>query len=208
MSSPIITRPRWGFFVALSAVAVLTRLAPQLLVRLVSAEYDMSAVNYMWGFTPMLAFGLFAGAFLKNPWHSIGLILGTLLVGDLGILALSRDWMQIDPGTYLAYPLCVLLGRPLSQNRSWGRVQTGSLLACTVFYLVTNVLVWAAWRHLYAIELYPPTLLGLKNCLLAGIPFAKYFISTPIFSGLLFSPLGVAQVTEVAVSRKSELATA
>ncbi len=35
----------------------------------------------LWGFTPMLAIGLYSGAFLKNRWHAIGLILGTTLIG-------------------------------------------------------------------------------------------------------------------------------
>ena len=195
MTQPTTTRPRWGFFMALAAIAVLMRLAPQLLVKLTSAGYDMTSVTYPWGFTPMLAIGLYAGAFLKNRWQAIGLMLGTLLLGDLGIVALSGDMSQVDPGNYLAYPLCALLGRSLSDHRSVGRVQTGGVLACTVFYLLTNFLVWAAWRYIYDLELYPMTLVGLQSCMLAGIPFAKYFLSTPVFCALLFSPLGVAQVS-------------
>ncbi len=206
MSNPTPTRPRWGFFIALATCAVLMRLAPQLLVKLASKGFDMTAIDYPWGFTPMLAIGLYAGAFLKNPWHAVVLMWGTLAAGDLGILAMSGNITQIDPGTYLAYPLCVMLGRPLSQCRSWGRVQTGGLLACMAFYLVTNFLVWSTWRYLYAIEMYPPTLTGLKACMLAGISFAKYFVSTPIFSGLLFSPAGVAQVSEERVVDSPELA--
>ena len=206
MSTTPTPRPRWGFFIALAAVAVLMRLAPQLLVKLSSAGYDMTSVRYPWGFTPMLAIGLYAGAFIKSRWQAIGLMLGTLFLGDLGIVALSGDLSQVDPGNYLAYPLCALLGRSLSEHRSFGRVQTGGVLACTVFYLLTNFLVWAAWRYMYDLEIYPLTLAGLKACMVAGIPFAKYFISTPVFCGLLFSPLGVAQVSDERAVRESELA--
>jgi len=206
MSTTPTTRPRWGFFIALAAVAVLMRLAPQLLVKLSSAGYDMNSVKYPWGFTPMLAIGLYAGAFLKNHWQAIGLMLGTLLLGDLGIVALSGDMSQVDPGNYLAYPLCTLLGRSLTEHRSWGRVQTGGVLACSVFYLLTNFLVWACWRYMYDLELYPMTLAGLQTCMVAGIPFAKYFLSTPVFCALLFSPLGVAQVTSEQAAREPELA--
>lgn len=206
MSTTPATRPRWRFFFALAAVAVLMRLAPQLLVKLSSAGFDMTTVRYPWGFTPMLAIGLYAGAFLKSRWQAIGLMLGTLLLGDLGIVALSGDLSQVDPGNYLAYPLCTLLGSSLREHRSWGRVQTGGVLACTVFYLLTNFLVWAAWRYIYDLELYPLTLAGLQTCMVAGIPFAKYFLSTPVFCALLFSPLGVAQVTGERATREPELA--
>lgn len=196
MSSPQ-SRPRWVFLAGLAAFAILCRLAPQLMVWLSSPGYDMSTVNAMWGFTPMLAIGLYAGAFLKNRWHAIGLMLGTQLVGDLGILALSGELTQaFDPGVYIAYPLCALLGRSLSQHRSWGRVQAGSFLSAGLFFLLTNFLVWGAWRYLYQIEMYPLTLTGLIDCYVAAIPFAKEFIATPIYAGLLFSPLGVAQMVE------------
>ena len=212
MPSPTTTRPRWGFFIALAAVAVLMRLAPQLLVTLTSAGYDMSTVRYPWGFTPMLAIGLYAGAFLKSPWQAIGLMLGTQLLGDLGIWALSGDVLQaFDPGSlgvYVAYPLCAWLGGSLSQNRSWGRVQAGSLLACMTFFLVTNFVVWSLGR--FASQelavLYPATFAGLMKCYVMGIPFAKEFISTPLFAGLMFSPLGVAQVSEVNGERYPGLA--
>lgn len=208
MSTPTTTRPRWGFFIALAAFAVLSRLAPQLMVKLSGAGFDMTSVNYPWGFTPVLAVGLFAGAFIKNRWHAVMLMLGTQFLGDLGIWALSGDFLQgFDPGTlgvYLAYPLCVWLGGSLSQNRSFGRVQAGSLLACSAFFLLTNFVVWALGR--FTSEelalLYPATLAGLMKCYVMGLPYAKEFISTPIFAGLLFSPLGVAQVSLVVAERK------
>ncbi len=214
MSSSAATRPRWGFFIALAAVAVLLRLAPQLMVKLTSAGYDMSMVNYPWGFTPMLAIGLYAGAFLKSRWQAVGLIVGTQLLGDVGIWALSGDVLQaFDPGAsgvYVAYPLCAWLGGSLSVNRSWGRVQAGSLLSCMVFFLVTNFVVWACgrWASQELALLYPATWAGLMKCYVMGIPYAKEFISTPIFAALLFSPLGVAQVSAGVPNQKPELATA
>ena len=205
MSAATSSRPRWGFWFTLAAVAVLMRLAPQLAVRLSSAGYDMKSINYAWGFTPIIAIGLYAGAFLKSRWQAMGLMLGMLFLGDLGILALSRDFSQLDPGNYLAYPLFALLGRPLNEYRSFGRVQAGGFLTCSLYFLLTNFLVWAAWRHIYSVEMYPQTLDGLKACMIAAIPFAKYFLSTPVFCALLFSPLGVAQAAESKAQGKSDL---
>ncbi len=208
MSSPTSTRPRWGFFIALALVAVLMRLAPQLMVKLSSAGYDMTSFKYPWGFTPMLAIGLYAGAFLPKRWHAVGFLLGMQFLGDVAIWAISGDWKQGfewgSLGVYVAYPLCALLGRSLSQHRSWGRVQAGSVLASTAFFLTTNFLVWALGRFSSPelAALYPPTLAGLLKCYAMGIPFAKEFLSTPIFSALLFSPLGVAQVSEMMAERK------
>ena len=211
MSAPTSSRPHWGFFLTLAAIAVLMRLAPQLAVKLSSAGYDMKSVNYAWGFTPMLAIGLYAGAFLKERWQAVAFVLGMQLLGDLSIWALSGEGKQGfelgSLGVYVAYPLCALLGRSLSQHRSWGRVQAGSLLSCTVFFLTTNFIVWALGR--YSSEelaaLYPPTFGGLMKCYELGLPFAIEFISTPLFSALLFSPLGVAQVANVATEKKNDL---
>lgn len=211
MSTPPTTRPRWGFFIALAAFAVLCRLAPQLLIKLTSTGYDMTSINYPWGFSPMLAVGLYAGAFITNRKHSVMLILGTQLLGDLAIWAISRDVANAfdlaSIGVYLAYPLCVWLGGSLSENRSFGRVQAGSLLSCLAFFLVTNFGVWALGRFNSQgmAPMYPATIRGLLNCYYLGIPFANEFISTPIFAGLLFSPLGVAQVTGERVNQNPEL---
>ena len=201
------SRPRWVFLAGLALFAILVRVAPQILVRLVSPAYQMSTVNALWGFTPMLAIGLFAGAFLKNRWHAMGLILGTTLIGDLAILALSGDLLTaFEPGRYLAYPLCTLVGRALDKNRSWGRVQAGSFLSASIFFVLTNFLVWGAWRFMYPVEMYPLTLQGLMACYTAAIPFAKEFIATPLYAGLLFSPLGVAQMEEAQPEPHNELA--
>lgn len=206
MSSPQ-TRSRWVFLAGLALFAILVRIAPQILVRLVSPGYQMTTVNALWGFTPMLAIGLYSGAFLKNRWQAIGLILGTTLIGDLIILALSGDLLTaFEPGRYLAYPLCTLVGRALDKNRSWGRVQAGSFLSASIFFVLTNFLVWGAWRFMYAEELYPLTFQGLMACYAAAIPFAKEFIATPIYAGLLFSPLGVALMEEAQPESQNELA--
>lgn len=192
-------RPRWYFVVALAVLSLLCRLAPQLMVRLESTGYDMLMLTYPWGFTPLLAVGMFSGAFLTDRRLAIGLILGTQLLGDIGIWALSGDFQQgFDPGiigVYLAYPICVVLGRALSDHRSLGRVLTGSVLAATSFFLVTNFGVWALGRITSPelATLYPLTMGGLIKCYTMGLPFAKEFISTPLFSVLLFSPLGISK---------------
>ena len=139
-------------------------------------------------------------------------MLGTQLLGDLGIWALSGDVLQgFDPGTlgvYVAYPLCAWLGGSLSTNRSFGRIQAGSLLACMAFFLVTNFAVWALgrWTSEELALLYPANWGGLMKCYVMGIPYAKEFISTPLFAALLFSPLGVALVSSVPASESRDLA--
>lgn len=196
MSAPQ-NRSRWVFFIGLALFSILWRLAPQLLVRFVSPSYNMLTVNHLWGFTPILAIALYAGAFIRNPWQAMGFILGTQLLGDLGIWALSGDIAQgFDPGVYVAYPLCTLLGRPLNQHHSLGRVLTGSVLSASVFFLVTNFIVWGVWGRLYQQQMYPSTLAGLIECYVQAIPFAKQFIATPLYAGLLFSPLGIAMLSE------------
>ena len=200
------SRPRWFLLGGMLVFAVLLRLAPQLMVRMISPEHDMKTVNHLWGFTPMLALGLYAGAFIRSRWQAVGLMLLTQLAGDLGIWALSgRMDHAFSWGVYCAYPLCTLLGRPLQQYHSWGRVQAGSFLASTVFFVVSNFGVWAIDQRVYGWEMYPMTWAGLQTCFWMAIPFAKQFIATPIYAALMFSPLGVHSPSPSVPADRSEL---
>ncbi len=195
-------KPRWTFFFAIALVTIVIRLIPQWLVRLKSSGYDMSAVDFSWGFTTAMAVGLFAGAFIRDLPKALGLTLGIQVVGDLAIGLLSRDLSQgLTMGMlpiYISYTLIALLGRPLGVNRAWWRVAGSSLLAPALFFVVTNFAVWAG-SHAGA-RMYPLTLQGLLDCFEAGIPFSDSFVSSLVCSLLLFSPLGVSLAVESKVT--------
>ena len=56
-----------------------------------------------------------------------------------------------------------------------------SLLSSLVFFIVTNFGVWVmGW--------YPPTLAGLVNCYIMGLPFLRDFtVSTLLYSAVFFT---------------------
>jgi len=111
-------------------------------------------------FTPILAISLFAGAYLNKKyaiWFPITLyIISELIIGINSIVLFTG-------GSIL---LITLLGWKLRKRVSLKNNLVFALFSAILFYLVTNFGVWA-------IGWYPPTLAGLTQCYVAGIPFFR-----------------------------------
>ena len=84
--------------------------------------------------------------------------------------------------TWLWYAAALVLGSLLLKQRTnVPRVVTGSLLASTSFFVVSNYAVWAGS------QMYPHTLGGLGASFLAGLPFYRNdLISTLLVTGVAF----------------------
>ena len=64
--------------------------------------------------------------------------------------------------------------------------------SATAFFLLTN---FPFWLFQVNPDDYPPNLQGLVDCYAAAIPFWRnHMVGTLLYSALLFSPLGVAQL--------------
>ena len=111
-------------------------------------------------FTPILAISLFAGAYLNKKyaiWFPITLyIISELIIGINSIVLFTG-------GSIL---LITLLGWKLRKRVSLKNNLVFASFSAILFYLVTNFGVWA-------IGWYPPTLAGLVQCYVAGIPFFR-----------------------------------
>ncbi len=150
-------RPHYGLVFGLIVLGVLSRLVP-----------------HPWNATPVTAIALFAGAQLSCRW-------AVLL--PLAIVALSDvllGWHNTVPYTWGSFLLIAWLGRWVGQRPTAGRIASGSLTASVLFFLVTNVGVWAAG------DLYARTLAGLWQCFLAAVPFFRGTLAGDLVYTALF----------------------
>ena len=162
-------------FCLLIGVAIIMRLIP------------MPAGIY--GVTPMYAMAIFGGVvFKKDKKYAFLLPLLSFFACDVLIEVLFKMGAWSTPGFYegqlLNYVLFALLTFVCLGIKKPGVVSVGlaSLVAPTIFYILSNLGVWAFAGF------YPVTSAGLKACYIAGFPF--YFpyslLSTMAFSSVLF----------------------
>lgn len=136
------------------------------------------------GFSPVIAIALFAGFIMKQKDMSFLLPLAALFISDLVIQGLynigefpyagfySGQWKN-----YLILMAAVLIGWGL-KGRKKSTLFTGALAAPTVFFLVSNFMVWMAATEI----VYAKSFAGLMTCYGAGLPFYKNsLIATMIF---------------------------
>jgi hypothetical protein len=122
------------------------------LAHLVPHPFSVSSVG---------ATALYAGAYGRASiaWAVplLPLLIGNAIFGfyDLTILAF----------VYAGFALSTLAGRwLLHRERSYPRYATAVTIGATIFYLVSNFPVWL-------VGMYPPTLAGLAECYLNGLPY-------------------------------------
>jgi hypothetical protein len=136
------------------------------------------------GFSPILAIALFSGMMVKEKGKSFLYPLAALLVSDIiiQILFLTKNFDY--PGFYkfqwLNYSvllLSVVIGWML-KGKKITNIFISVLAAPTLFFLVSNFLVWAGhggYSH-------PITFSGLLLCYTDGLPFYKNsLLATIIF---------------------------
>jgi hypothetical protein len=113
-----------------------------------------------WNFTPMMAIGLFAGAYARRTSTGILATMSALLLSDAIMGFYSGFWF-----VYAATLVPVLLGRFIRNRSGVGTVVATALGSSVSFFLITNFMVWATG------SLYPHTSAGLTASYAAGLPF-------------------------------------
>lgn len=139
------------------------------------------------GFSPIIAIALFSGMVIKEKKMSFLLPLLALVISDLLIEVFYKaGWFQFGGFYHFQYVnyslllLCTLVGWSLKGNNI-GRLLTGVIIAPTLFFLFSNMAVWAAhegYQH-------PMTFQGLLACLGDGLPFYK----NSLIATLLYTPV-------------------
>ena len=125
-------------------------------------------------FTPIIAMGLFGGAYLKDKRWALLLPVSAMLLADV-FLGFHGTMIWVYGSLIIITTLGFLLKRGVTLKN--GAISTigGSLL----FFLVTNFGVWASSSF------YPNNVEGLISCYAAGIPFFGNTLGGSLFYSFL-----------------------
>ena len=158
-----------------------------LLVALATACKYFFGPDLAWsGFSPVIAIALFSGFMIKQRNSSFLFPLLALFLSDVAIQVLysqglfpyagfySGQWLN-----YLVLLTATVVGWVV-KGRSIGAVGIGAAVAPTVFFLISNFLVWYGAEVVYSRDLS-----GLLTCYSAGLPFYK----NALLSTFVFLPL-------------------
>lgn len=136
-------------------------------------------------FKPVGALALFAGFYFRRLWMAWAAVAAMMLASDWSLGFYERPLLL---SVYGSLALASLLGAAVQRSGrrqgvsrwgTWGRFTAASLMTSTLFYLVTNGVVWAQGNW------YPSTAQGMVECYLAGLPFFR----ATLCSDLLFSQI-------------------
>lgn len=138
---------------------------------------------HMWNMTPVVAATLFAGVYLGKRYAlivpAIAMFLSDMFIGfyDLKLLAV----------VYLSFAAIAGIGFLMKKSVTVGNVLLGSVIASTIFFLLTN---WAVWQ--FSVW-YPKTFIGLMQSYAMGIPFFKNaLIGDVVYTGIFFGAYALA----------------
>lgn len=136
------------------------------------------------GFSPVIAIALFAGFIIKQKDMSFILPLLALFISDAVIQFLYTQDLFPYAGfyggqwkNYAVLLISTLIGWGL-KGRSRSSLLAGGIAAPTVYFLVSNGMVWAASTEV----VYAKSFGGLMTCYEAGLPFYRNsLIATVVF---------------------------
>ena len=153
------SRALWGFIAVFAAVTLLARVAP-----------------YVPNMAPVAAFALFLGVNARSRW-------AWLLVP--AVLTLSNWFLGFyHPGVmaavYGCFVLTVLIGVFARKYPRLLAVTGGSIAGSTMFFVVTNLAVWA-FSGMYA-----PTTEGLILCYVLAVPFFGFTLAGDLVWNAVF----------------------
>ena len=153
-----------------------------------------------WGFVPQLAMALFGGAVIKDKKFAFILPLLSMLLSDVLYELLFRNGLSSIPGFYSGQFTNYVLFAGITfigfwmRNLNIGRIAAGTVIAPTVYFLLSNFEVWIGGGGLQR----PKTFNGLLQCYADGLPFYKgYLLGTIFFSIVLFGLYFLFQKREV-----------
>ncbi len=138
------------------------------------------------GFSPVIAIALFAGFIIRQKDMAFLLPLLALFISDVVIHFLYTADLFPYEGfyagqwkNYLLLLLAVFTGFWL-KGKSHAGILAGAIIAPTIYFLVSNFLVWRAAEVLYSNDFS-----GLMNCYTAALPFYR----NSLIATLLFLPV-------------------
>jgi len=168
-------------------------------MRLVSYKFPYILSN----FTPVGAIALFGGAYFTDKWKAYLVVLVTLFTSDVLINYLyTSKWILWYGGSfwvYLTFAIMVFIGSRI-RKANIATVGIASLVSVAIHWLIID-LPW-----MYG-TLYPHTLKGYGQSLVAAIPFERNMILGDIvFCAILFGGFELAKSRFAALRTNRELA--
>ena len=169
---------RLFFLIALILIAAFGRIIPH--------PYNMS---------PIAAMGLLGSAYFSRKWMAfaipfLGTWLSDLFINNVVYAHLFNQFTWFYAGSawiYASYALIIMMGLFLFNSVSISRIMSGSVLATSMFFLITNFGAWLGN------PLYPQTFEGLMMSYAAGVPFLQgSFFGDLFYSGILFGGFALA----------------
>ena len=159
-------------FLALIAVAAIYRVVP----------------GRPYGFAPQIAMALFAGAIVKDRKMAFALPVLSMFLSDalfelLYQAGVSPMWGFYEGQftNYILFASLTVIGFFI-RKINVGYVAAASLAAPTVYFLISNFMVWISGGGYQR----PKTFDGLMMCFADGLPFYKNSIAGTLFFAALF----------------------
>ncbi|HTE10617.1 MAG TPA: DUF6580 family putative transport protein [Chitinophagaceae bacterium] len=145
-----------------------------------------------WGFAPQIAIALFGGAVIKDKKWAFALPIFSMFLSDLLYQGLYSAGLSSIYGfydgqwlNYCLFALMVVIGFMIKKI-NLVNVFTASLIAPTVFFLLSNFITWSGLAGLRGLNR-PFTFEGLLMAYNDGLLFYKgALLATLFFSTLLF----------------------
>lgn len=151
---------------------------PRLLVllSLVAAAAAARLLPHPPNVTPVAAIALFGGAYISDTRLAFVVPLAAMFLSDMMLGFYPH--MEV---VYLSFAVIVGIGLLLRHHRRLVPIVGATLAAAVLFFLLTNLGVWAFSG------LYPKTLAGLTTCYVAAIPFFRnMLLGDLVYAALLF----------------------
>lgn len=166
-------------------------------VRLVTYKFPYVLSN----FNPIGAIALFAGAYFTDKWKAYVIPLATLFISDIFLNRLySGHWVLLDNSSimvYVFFAVVVFMGS-LIKKATVLNVFASSLIAVVLHWLLTDLPIG---------NLYPHTLAGYGQSLVAAIPFEKNMLfGDVVFCAILFGGFELAKSKYTVLRTNREIA--
>ncbi len=175
------------------------------LMIILAAAFRFLAFEYkeLSNFTPVGAIAIFGGVYFTEKWKGYAVVLLTLFTTDIFINYLYTSkftlWYSGAEWVYLCFALMVLVGS-LVKKVNVGSVLTASVASVLIHWLIINL------PFLYG-TMYPHTLGGYGQSLVAAIPFEKNLaLGNLVFGFLLFGGFELAKSKYTFLQAQKQLA--
>jgi hypothetical protein len=156
------------------------------------------------GFAPQIAIALFAGSVIKDRKYAFALPILSMFISDALYQVLYSVGLSSIKGfyggqftNYILFAGLTVIGFFINQKKVW-QIGLGALAGPTVYFLVSNSLVWLGGGGLG----HPKTMEGLMLTLTDGIPFYTGSIyATVVFCTMFFGGYAILNSNELKTAK-------